>query len=579
MGGSSVLSRLVSARTLFTLFVCLVCVLASAEVARAAAPEKISYTPPSGKSSSTRGGISSFVGTGSQAENVVLQFQDSQIVGSLDCTESEPCDSYDIYPAEDASEVAVAPCQNFGTESVYCPDAEDFTATLDEGTNDSYIIRAPLEYQKATVKAGNGGDFIEGTEPTEFGAFPDVDEFAGGAGNDRLIGGPGNDIIRGGPGEDVIDGHGGEDQLYGEGGNDQIIGGSSGKSLEAGGEGTNKLGVTFNFEAPDLDTYDGGDETFDGEGGTSIVSFFHAPGPVNIKVDGLPDSGVPGQQDTIEGNVSEVDGGENNDTLTAGTTPVTLDGEGGNDTIYGGPGGDTLRGGGGDDTIHTVGPAGVGPDSVYASEDFCDVEISCPVGNTTIYANDGILDQITCAPGADVVYADTIDVVSTAGVFNCTTVFRSAETGSGAGGSTPGGSAPGGGAGSPGGVTVGTPSFAHVKTKGDTASLVVACAGASTSACSETLTLSVVETLRSGKLIAVAAASKTKKKTVTIGHASVTLSGGQSKTVSVALNSTGRALLKREHKLHVKLLLTQTSAGKTVAVKGQTLAFTAPKHH
>ena len=67
-----------------------------------------------------------------------------------------------------------------------------------------------------------------------------------------------------------------------------------------------------------------------------------------------------------------------------------------------------------------------------------------------------------------------------------------------------------------------------------------------------------------------AAASKTKKKTVTIGHASVTLSGGQSKTVSVALNSTGRALLKREQKLHVKLLLTQTSAGKTVAVKGQT---------
>ena len=93
------------------------------------------------------------------------------------------------------------------------------------------------------------------------------------------------------------------------------------------------------------------------------------------------------------------------------------------------------------------------------------------------------------------------------------------------------------------------------------------------------MTLSVVETLRSGKLIAVAAASKTKKKTVTIGNASVTLSGGQSKTLTVSLNGTRWALLKLEHKLHVKFLLTQTSAGKIVATKGQTLTFTAPKHH
>jgi Ca2+-binding RTX toxin-like protein len=95
---------------------------------------------------------------------------------------------------------------------------------------------------------------------------------------------------------------------------------------------------------------------------------------VNVKVDGMPDSGVAGQRDTIEGNVSEVDGSEYDDTLTAGTTAVTLDGEGGNDTIYGGPGGDTLRGGGGNDTIHTVGPDGVGPDSIFASEDFCNFE-------------------------------------------------------------------------------------------------------------------------------------------------------------------------------------------------------------
>ncbi len=43
-----------------------------------------------------------------------------------------------------------------------------------------------------------------------------------------------------------------------------------------------------------------------------------------------------------------------------------------------------------------------------------------------IYAADGIQDQITCGPGADIVYADALDVVSTTGVFACPTVYRSA---------------------------------------------------------------------------------------------------------------------------------------------------------
>ena len=579
MGGSSALSRVTLTRMLFVPLACLVCVLATAATAHATADIAISYTNAHGVANTEREGTSHYQGNDTVETDVTVNlFSGKFTSGSLKCdsespNEDEQCDDYYVFSG---SYEAFAPCEADGSE-VVCPDAENFTATLGGGTNDEYVLDAPLQYEKAIVKAGNGGDLIEGTDPAGYeGEFPDVDEFTGGTGMDRLVGGPGNDIIRGGPGEDIIDGRGGEDQLYGEGGNDQIIGGSSGKSLEAGGEGTNKLGLTFDFEAPDYDSYDGGDETFDGEGGASIVSFFHAPGPVNAKVDGLPDSGIPGQQDTIEGNVTEVDGSEYNDTLTAGTTPVTLDGEGGNDTIYGGPGGDTLRGGGGGDTIYTVGPDGPGPDSIYASEEFCNFEYSCPTGNTTIYANDGIQDQIACAPAADIVYADALDVVATTGVFGCLTVLRSAPTGSSPG---VGAGNPSGGGAATGGVVAGTSSFAHFKAKGNVASLEVACAGASTSACTDTLTLSVVETLRSGKLVAVAAASKTKKKTVTIGHESVTLNGGQSKTVSVALNSTGRALLEREHKLHVKLVLTQTSAGKTVTVKGQTLTFAAPKHH
>ena len=126
------------------------------------------------------------------------------------------------------------------------------------------------------------------------------------------------------------------------------------------------------------------------------MSFYGAPGPVTAKVDGLPDSGVAGQHDTIEPNVTEVDGSEGNDTLIAGTGPIILDGEGGNDLIEGGPGGDTLRGGAGDNTIKTDGPDGAGPDSIYAAESFCNLEVSCPGGNSVIYAADGIQDQITC---------------------------------------------------------------------------------------------------------------------------------------------------------------------------------------
>jgi Ca2+-binding RTX toxin-like protein len=559
------------ARMLCALFACLVCAIATATSAHAA-DLTVSYTEPNGGTGFTRGGTSHLQGNDATETSVTVQLWTfgSFNEHGLKCNpsgevEAELCDGYNVLSG---SVAAVAPCQLDGTGEVLCPDAEDFTATLGGGTNDSYVLDPPLQYQKAAVQGGNGGDFIEGTNPSEFGEFPDVDEFTGGAGNDTIVGGPGNDVLRGGAGNDVLDGRGGNDLLFGEAGNDEIYGGP-GASLEAGGEGTNQLGFEFLLTTPDAGKFDPGNETFDGEGGSSTVSFMDAPGPLNAKVDGLPDSGVAGQQDTIETNVAEVDGGESADTLTAGTTPVTLDGEGGNDTIYGGSGGDTLRGGSGDNVIHTAGPDGVGPDSIYAAETFCNLEFSCPTGNTTIFANDGIADQISCAPGADTVYADTIDVVSTAAIFGCATVIRSAPAG------TPGGTTTT----TTTGVIAGASSFAHVKTKGDDASLVVSCAGASTSACTDTLTLSVVETLRSGKLIAVAAASKIKKKTVTIGHASVTLSGGKSKSVSVTLNSTGKGLVKREHKLHVKLVLSQTSAGKTVAVKGQTLTFIAPKHH
>jgi hypothetical protein len=124
--------------------------------------------------------------------------------------------------------------------------------------------------------------------------------------------------------------------------------------------------------------------------------------------------------------------------------------------------------------------------------------------------------------------------------------------------------------------TSGTSSFAHAKTKGGVASLTIACAGAAGSSCADSLALSVIETLHGGKLVGVAA--KTKKRTVTLGTASVTLAGGQSKTVTVSLNATGRRLLAHRHSLSVKLTVKQEIGGKSVVVKTLTVTFLPPKH-
>ena len=65
-----------------------------------------------------------------------------------------------------------------------------------------------------------------------------------------------------------------------------------------------------------------------------------------------------------------------------------------------------------------------------------------------------------------------------------------------------------------------------------------------------------------------------------MGSAHVTLQTGQSRTVKLSLNRTGRQLLAHHHPLRTTLGITQTLAnGHTVTVAGRTLTFKAPKHH
>ncbi len=74
--------------------------------------------------------------------------------------------------------------------------------------------------------------------------------------------------------------------------------------------------------------------------------------------------------------------------------------------------------------------------------------------------------------------------------------------------------------------------------------------------------MTVTETFKGHKLIAVTARKKVKKKVkkkvVTVGTTSITLNAGESRTVRIALNSTGKRLLAKRHKLKVKLRISQT---------------------
>ena len=94
--------------------------------------------------------------------------------------------------------------------------------------------------------------------------------------------------------------------------------------------------------------------------------------------------------------------------------------------------------------------------------------------------------------------------------------------------------------------------------KGSVASISLSCSGGS-GACTLQLLLTVSETLRGHTLVALSASShgRVTHKTVVVGHASVTLAPGQSRSVTVSLNGTGKALLSRRGRLLVKLTVTQ----------------------
>jgi hypothetical protein len=127
-------------------------------------------------------------------------------------------------------------------------------------------------------------------------------------------------------------------------------------------------------------------------------------------------------------------------------------------------------------------------------------------------------------------------------------------------------------------VVPGKASAGRARVSGTTASVPITCKG--DTSCTVSLKLTVVETLRGHRLIAVSARkAKVTHKTVVVGTAKATVKAGQKKTVRIGLNGTGRKLLKARHRFTAKLTVTQRIGGKNRTVSTQKVTFKAPPKH
>ena len=199
------------------------------------------------------------------------------------------------------------------------------------------------------------------------------DILSGGSGNDTLTGGDGDDILAGGGGTDTIDGGAGIDTNSFAG-----VGVGVEATLNADGTGTASYGSvneTFagieNLTGSDNDDTliavgaadnvisggagddfiagGGGSDTLDGGEGTDTNSFQGlGVGVIASLANGTASYGSVNETFT---NFENLDGSDNDDTLTGDAGANVLTGNQGDDILSGGAGDDTLTGGEGDDIL------------------------------------------------------------------------------------------------------------------------------------------------------------------------------------------------------------------------------------
>lgn len=176
-----------------------------------------------------------------------------------------------------------------------------------------------------------------------------IQELDAGNGYDTVIGSSGNDVIRGGSHNDtlygqegddtfLVDGADGMDYVYGGGGNDTLLGGS----------GNDSIGLYSLFVDNSLEVIDGG------LGANTIFGSYYDNYFDFSNTNLLNISEILGGngQDTIIGSAGSdfINGGASQDLLYGGSGADTLYGDTGSDFLSGGEGNDFLSGDSGNDT-------------------------------------------------------------------------------------------------------------------------------------------------------------------------------------------------------------------------------------
>jgi hypothetical protein len=145
--------------------------------------------------------------------------------------------------------------------------------------------------------------------------------------------------------------------------------------------------------------------------------------------------------------------------------------------------------------------------------------------------------------------------------------------GSSGGGGSGGGGSGGGGGGSGAAASSTLGRLTHSKM---TVSITIKCSSGSGS-CDDSIGLTTREMLRGSKVVGLAARKpgrKTRHEVTVLGTSAVAVAAGGSRTVSVSLNSVGKRLLKRFHRLPLLLVVHQG----TTTVGSDKVTLVAPKH-
>ncbi|MEM9310997.1 MAG: Ig-like domain-containing protein [Pseudomonadota bacterium] len=289
------------------------------------------------------------------------------------------------------------------------------TATLSVDVAAVEISEITGDANNNTLSGGSGDDVVRGYgghdtlygmggEDALYGGLG-KDLLRGGLEDDTLYGNSGNDKLRGESGNDTLFGHNGDDDLHGGSGNDTLIGGGGLDGLR-GGTGADEFRFNANSTSADADTiYDfeveidaitisnaqGRDFVFEQSGGDVVIS---ANSVALVTVDNASVVDVMAQTTfdqppanisvgASNGEISEITGDANNNTLSGGSGDDILRGYGGHDTLYGMGGEDALYGGLGKDLLR----GGLEDDTLYGDSGYD--KLRGESGNDTLFGNNG----------------------------------------------------------------------------------------------------------------------------------------------------------------------------------------------